>query len=182
MTRKSPRHAFRFKDLDGNEMPPIWAEVKKATRRVEIILKAEHVAEAIRRRGIGDTQNCSMAVCAKNNREVFPHPVEGYIDWQYTRAFIVSKVYQRSGRIVCVVYEHGDEIAKMNDSIGGQRRLLAELEANGPRTIVLYPVRPKVQSTQPRPHGNRTGARSSRPAYHGAKGRFAFSRASFIGS
>lgn len=117
-----------------------------------------------------------MAVCAGDHAADFPHPVEGYIDWQYSRAYVVSKLDKNGMPIECYVYGHKDDIAKVNDTKGGQQRLLRELEERGDRVIRLYPIQRGSHSTKPRGEGRRTGARSSRPAGVGAKLRFAIAQ------
>lgn len=172
--RKSPRHPFRFKVDDGEKVRTIteWAKVKRATKPVKLVLTAADVRRSINLKGVGNTQTCAMAVCAKRQAQAFPHPVEGYIDWQYKTAFVVTKV--RNGLPVeCVVYQHDDEIAKLNDSPDGQRRLLAKLEKDGDRLIHLRPSPPQKPKTKRAPTGRKTGERSSRPAAVGAKLRFA---------
>lgn len=175
--RKPPRHIFRFK-IEANEGEKAKVLIAKATvtrarKAVDLILKAEDVRRSIKLKGVGNTQTCSMAVCAKRQSDAFPHPVEGYIDWQYARAFVVSKVSKQTGLpVACVVYRHGDDIAKLNDSKGGQEKLLAQLEAEGDRVIRLRPI--VVRAARPnRTTGKRTGSHSSRPAAVGAKLRFA---------
>ena len=123
--------------------------------------------------GVGNTQTCSMAVCAKDNEQAFYHKVEGYIDWQYSRAYVVTKLSKETGMpIACVAYEHKDDIAKLNDSKGGQQKLLKQLQSQGPRIIRLYPIRKNVREAG-RPKGKLNGSHSSRPVSMGAKLRFA---------
>lgn len=181
LIRKSPRHIFRFKVQEGAGVLTAKAHVRRAKTPVKLILKADDVRESIRLKGIGNTQTCSMAVCAKRQADAFPHPVEGYIDWQYSRAFVVSKVGAESNMPTeCVVYHHVDSIAKLNDTKGGQQKLLKELEKNGDRVIRLYPI--KLRKPRPgRPSGQRTGTHSSRPAAVGAKLRFATANLGGVG-
>lgn len=180
-TRATPRHAFKFKvQADEDEKPHIqtvWAKVIKARKPVTLHLKAEDIRRSIKLKGIGNTQTCAMACCAKRSANSFPHPVEGYIDWQYRTAYVVSKLHKDTGMIAeCVAYTHNDEIAKLNDTLGGQQRLLAQLEKYGDRVIRLRPCairkKPGHGPYQPQP----TGKRSSRPAAVGAKLRFAMSQ------
>jgi hypothetical protein len=170
------RHAFRFKiqTNDGEtQVMTAWAKVVHATKKVKLTLTAEHVRRSMKLHGVGNTQTCSMAVCAKEQAEQFPHPVHGYIDWQYSRAYVVTKVSKAHGMpTACVVYTHTDDIAKLNDSKNGQVKLLKQLEANGERVVRLRPIQRRF--TDPvRPKGRRTGERTSRPAAHGARLRFA---------
>lgn len=174
--RKAPRHAFRFKvEVDGK--PTVltsWAKVFYPTKAVELFLTAEDVRRSIELKGVGNTQTCSMAICAKRSASAFPHPVEGYIDWQYSRAYVVSKVSKATGLpIACFVYAHADDWAKLNDSKDGQRKLLKFLEEHGNQVVRLRPVKRGSHSAKPREMGRRTGTRSSRPAGTGAKLRFA---------
>ena len=60
----------------------------------------------------------------------------------------------------CYVYAHSDGIGQMNDSKGGQRKLLKELEAEGGERIIH--LRPILTSYKPRnpPKGHRDGSRT----------------------
>lgn len=126
--RQSPRHYFRFKvEGDGVQSRTIIAKakVRRARRKVELVLTADHVRQAMKADGVGNTQKCTMAVCAKAHKHAFPHPVEGYIDWQYRTAYVVSRVSKQTGLpSECVVYDHNDVVAKLNDTKGGQQKLL----------------------------------------------------------
>ena len=179
--RLKHRHAFRFivpgEDGDKDKVFTAWATVTAAIKSVKLVLTAADVRRSMKLKGVGNTQTCSMAVCAKRMADRFPHPVEGYIDWQYSRAYVVSKVSKVTGLpSACVVYLHNDTIAKLNDTRGGQQKLLADLEANGDRAVLLRPARVRGPVTQRKPTGKVDGSRSSRPAAHGAKLRFAFSQ------
>ena len=176
--RKPPKHAFRFKIDSGEGSKPriitARAEVRRARKSVDLVLTAEDVRRSMKLKGVGNTQTCSMAVCAKRQSSSFPHPVEGYIDWQYRRAFVVSKVSSQTGLpIECVVYDHNDKIAHLNDAKDGQKRLLADIEAHGDRVIRLNAVKPRVNQPAGRRAGKPTGTHSSRPVAMGAKLRFA---------
>jgi hypothetical protein len=125
-----------------------------------------------------------MALCALRQEKAFPHPVEGYIDWQPSRAYIVSKLDSNGMPGECVVYTHDDDIALVNDSEKGQKKLLADLIANGPRKIVLLPIR-KRAPVKPDPinHGwkpedQRKSKRSPDKVLHlrGAQRRFAIAQ------
>lgn len=139
---RSYRHLFLFKIpsfANPGKFTVIksWAKVINATRPVTLRLTADDVQQSMRLGGIGNTQTCSMAVCAQRNADAFNHPVEGYIDWQYSRAYVVTKVNREGMPSECVVYNHSDDIAKVNDTKGGQKQLLADLTVNGDREIRL---------------------------------------------
>lgn len=176
-TRNSPKHAFRFTLPDGRVMTA-WANVVRGKKSVEFDLTEQHVLKSIRLKGIGNTQTCSAAICTLDHADAFPHPVEGYVDWQYSTAFVVSRVSEKTGMpITCVAYKHCDNIAKLNDSKDGQRRLLADIRANGPRHIHLLPIKykqsPPNRANPKKYRDRRDGSRSSHPAAVGAKLRFA---------
>lgn len=173
------RHAFRFKIKVSGKIHTCWAKVRPAKRDVFLPLKPEHVREAIKQHGVGNTQTCSMAVCAQKNQECFPHAVEGTIDWFYQRAFIVSRANKDGMPSECYVYAHSDQIGRLNDTNGGQKKLLAELEAVGERVIHLRPViRKKSQRGANRPEGRRDGSRTKvgHLQQRGAKLRFAIAQ------
>ncbi len=155
------RHAFRFKIADGeDQFITAWAKVKIPSKRVKLVLRAEHVQKSQQLGGVGNTQTCSMAVCAKDHEGAFPHRVEGYIDWQYRSAYVVSKVSHDSGLpSECYVYKHNDKVAHLNDSKGGQAKLLQMINAKGAIVVALHP--PTSPKRRPgRARGKNTGERS----------------------
>lgn len=175
MPRKATRHSFGFKvRTNDGETRIIKAKAKmiKARKPVTLVLTAEDVESSIKQGGVGNTQTCSMAICAKRLAHAFPHPVDGYIDWTYSRAYVVTKV--RNGLpIECVAYTHYDDIAKINDSKNGQKKLLADLKANGPRTVRLFPAPATARRETGRPRGKDDGSRTKIASSYGAKRRFA---------
>ena len=176
-TTKAARHRFYYKITDTNGKERLLssaATVRIPKKEALLTLTAADVANSIERDGVGNTQTCSMAVCANRQAEAFSHDTEGFIDWTYSRAYVVSKVNRSGLPSECYVYSHNDSIARMNDSPGGQRKLLAELTKNGSRSIRLIPER-GVGAHGPFPliPSVRTGERAKRSA-KGAKARFAF--------
>lgn len=137
------RHAFRFKvgPRDEPKIVTFWAKVKPGKLDVYLTLTAEDVRRAMKLGGVGTTDTCTMAVCAKRQKEGFPHPVEGYVDWFYSRAFVVSKCDKNGMPVECYEYMHNDSIARLNDTRGGQKKLLGQLESGGDRVIHLLPVK-----------------------------------------
>ncbi len=153
-----------------------WAAVIPAKEAVTITLTEEHVKRSIAAHGVGSTSKCSVAVCTYDHEDAFPHNVEGHIDFQYSRAFVVSKVDAQGLPSKCVVYEHNARwVANLNDTEGGQQELLEKIQQNGPITIVLKPKR--VRSAPGRSGNGRpaTGARDplKKPKPRGAKLRYA---------
>lgn len=138
---RKQRHAFKFRLGVGKKITA-WSKVIPAKTGVDIILDVPHVQRSIELNGVGDTHNCTMALCTQGHAASFPHKVDGgYIDWWYRRAFISSKLDKNGLPVQCYEYEHNDNIALFQDTPGGQRRLLAKLEKDGPMTIHLLPVR-----------------------------------------
>jgi hypothetical protein len=176
MTRKkgNHRHAFRFRvgTKDDPKIITCWAKVKPAKTDVYLPLKAAHVQRSIGLRGVGNSQTCTMAVCASQEKENFPHPVEGYIDWFYHRAYVVSKLDKNGLPIECYAYAHSDQIAQLNDTKGGQQKLLSQLLAEGDRVIHLRPIPKDKRAGHRPPSGRRDGSRT-RVQSRGAKLRFA---------
>jgi hypothetical protein len=149
------RHPFHFQVIGGKTIT-IWANVVPATDKVTLRLTAADVRQSIGLNGVANTQTCSMAVCAKRQAGAFKHVVQGYIDWTYTRAYVVTKLDKNGMPRECVVYCHRDDVAKLNDTLGGQRRLLADLEKNGDRDICLLPIT-ETSSGPSGKSGKRTG-------------------------
>lgn len=135
------------------------AKVRYSYKPVTLVLTADMVRRSMKLKGVGNTSTCSMAICAGQHADKFPHKVEGYIDWNYCRAFIVSKLDRAGLPSECYAYEHTDAVAKLNDTAGGQRKLLEMIKRDGPITIELKPYRQR--STKGRPGSGRgvTGAR-----------------------
>jgi hypothetical protein len=157
------RHPFLYRvaNPDGtHEIKRIFARVVRATRDVAMVIDEPHVLKSMELNGVGNTATCSAAICTYAHRDDFPHPVIGFTDWTYSRAFIVSKRNQFGLPIECYAYEHDDEIARMNDSKDGQRRLLALIRKNGPITIVLRAYRQRSDEGRPGRGRKATGARS----------------------
>jgi hypothetical protein len=150
---RSHRHLFLFKIPDllrpgKTKVIKSWAKVINATSPVELKLKAEDVQRSMQMDGIGNTQTCSMAICANRQADSFKHPVEGYIDWQYSRAYVVTKLNKDGLPCECVCYGHWDDVARVNDSKGGQKQLLADLVVNGDREIHLLPPQARPPQTK----------------------------------
>jgi hypothetical protein len=188
MSQKSNRagidHAFYLK-VDDKHIP-LWTKARYATKEVTLQLTADHVRKSMSLGGVGNTQTCSMAVCAKSQAYAFPHPVEGYVDWTYRRAYVVTKISKKTGMPThCVVYSHDSKIAHLNDSQGGQEALLKMIEENGGVIeITLKPINSRVGERVGQRVGERVGQRKKdreAPPRHparrhlgvGAKRRFA---------
>jgi hypothetical protein len=171
------RHPFLYRLENGDGTSKIrkaWATVEYTTKPVEIVLTAAHVRKSMERQGAGNTSSCSVAICTYNHRSAFPHNVEGHIDFNYSRAFVVTRVDKNGLPSRCKVYEHNARnIAKLNDTPGGQQRLLDAIEKDGPITVTFKPHR--VRSAIGRPGAGRptTGARNPMKGLKGAKLRYA---------
>jgi len=173
------RHAFRIKIAHTGKIITHWVKVIEAKHDVFIPLKAEHVSRSITLGGAGNTQTCTMAICAKANENCFPHVVEGTIDWFYTRAFVVAQVDRNGMPLTCYVYAHSDGIGRMNDTPGGQRKLLKELEASGDRIIHLRPLKPRTDRRSPQA-GRRDGSRTKVTTLRGPRLRWAVAQAGAV--
>lgn len=175
-TMQNP-HYFRFKLLDAETGKPRIFKAKsrviKAKRPVVLTLEAADVERSMALKGVGNTQTCSMAVCARRHADKFPHKVEGYIDWQYSRAYVVSKVGKNGLPSECYMYTHRDDIARVNDTKNGQKLLLDDLKSNGARIIKLLPARERPKQPSAKPIGTRDGSRTAKAAPRGAALRFA---------
>lgn len=172
------RHPFLYKMqfIDGKEViKKAMAIVKPASKPVIIELEVPHVRESMKLHGVGNTSTCSVAVCAIRHSGAFPHKVEGHIDFQYSRCFVVTKLDKHGLPSHCVVYEHNAaDIAKLNDTPGGQKKLLAMLERDGPMTILLKPYRARSIKGRSGKGRGITGARAKSVPGKGANLRYAF--------
>lgn len=133
---------FRFYMDDGKSMT-VRAKVRYGKKPVDLILTDHDVERSIALNGVGDTRKCSMALCTMRHANDFvDHDVAGPVDWTYTRAAVVSK--EKEGLpFEVTVYAHSSDVAKFQDSIDGQRRLLALLKEKGPMLIRLRPLKAK---------------------------------------
>lgn len=180
---RTQRHQFLFKIPDlrrpgKTKVIRSWAKVINATKPVTLRLTAEDVQRSMKMDGAGNTQTCSMAICAMRQSEAFlPHVPEGYIDWQYSMAYVVTKLNAQGLPCECVAYRHQDDVAKINDSPAGQKKLLAELVVNGDREIRLYPPQKKRDQSGRKdpPPAKKTGKRGPGKTLHlkGANLRYA---------
>ena len=163
---KSPRHPFHFEvDIGGKtRVVTSWAKVKRGKKVVQLTLTTEHVREAIKnRRSVGNGMQCLGYLCSVSHGVVFPHPVvEGYVDFGPSRAYVVSKVGKDGMPSECVAYEHsvGESVVKPNDTPGGQLKLLAKLEKDGPMLINLRPSPVHKSSYRSRVRGKDDGSRT----------------------
>ena len=184
MTTQKPRSTFapvrhpflyemQYPALDKFEVRKKFAKVRLAKKPVTMHLAEEHVLRSIKLGGVGNTAICSAAICTTQHADVFPHPVEGHIDFTYTRAFLVSKIDKIGLPVECYAYEHKHEdIARLNDTKGGQKKLLERIRRDGPIAITLTPYR---QRSAPGRSGRgrvTTGRRTRVPA-KGANLRYA---------
>lgn len=175
------RHTFMFRINGRDAVIKAKARVRDAKEAVELVVTAEDVRRSLSSDGVGNTQTCTMAVCALRHASKFAHNVQGYIDWQYSRAYVVSKVGADGLPSECFVYRHDSEIAKLNDSTGGQRRLLQMIERDGPLTVCMHPIKASARRKKAayskqyaERAGRTTGERSAKVAKRGAAARFAF--------
>ena len=158
------RHPFLYKVRlpDGSEITKkAMARVIRATTPVTLVLTEEYVLKSMKLHGVGNTATCSMAVCTYGHAAAFPHSVVGYTDWTYARCFIASKLDGQGLPCECYAYEHTDEVAKLNDTKNGQRKLLARIRKHGPITIELRPYRQRSEEGRSGRSRKATGARSA---------------------
>jgi hypothetical protein len=143
------------------------------TKPVIITLTEDHVRRSIELHGAGRTDLCSGAICALDHAKAFPHKVEGHVDFEYSRIYVVSSLDELSLPAECYVYEHNaGELAKLNDSPnGGQEKLLEFVKEKGPIVIKLTPYRQRSELGRPGKERKPTGKREKQP--RGAKLRYA---------
>jgi len=171
------RHPFlyRLENGDGtSKVRKAWATVEYTTKPVDLVLTAAHVRKAMNANGAGSTSACAMAICTYNHADAFSHSVEGHIDFNYSRALVVTKLDKQGLPCKCRVYEHNARnIARLNDTPGGQQKLLDLILRDGPITVTLKPHR--VRSEVGRSGRTRvaTGARDPLKGMKGAKLRYA---------
>ena len=173
-------HKFRFKVLtiDGKTRTLVFnTKVRKPKKPVVLELAADHIQKALDVKGFGNTENCMMAVCAKENAKKFSHPVDGYIDWQYRTCFVVSKINKDGMPTECYGYVHNCKFAQHFDKFLVEPEskkiimgVLHDLKEKGPMQINL--LLPKKRKPRREPKGKLSGIRS-KTASKGAHLRFA---------
>jgi len=153
-TTATVRHPFLYRLSFTDKSPPLikkaMARVHYSTRPVTITLTAEHVRKSMKLGGAGRSDICAGAICTIAHAQSFPHPVVGGMDFHATRVFIPSKRNAFGLPSDCFVYEHNaTKVAELNDTRGGQAKLLEMIERDGPISIELKPHR--VRSIVGRP-------------------------------
>jgi hypothetical protein len=168
----SVRHAFLYQMKDEAtgevKITKVWAKVRYATRGVDLVLTEVPVQKSINLQGQGSTSKCPMALCIRQHAKEFSHPVEGHADWTYTRAFVVSKLSKLNLPSECYAYEHNDGVGRLNDSAGGQMKLLERIKKHGPITVHLRPFRVRSKVGRPGKGRPTTGVRSPERRLRGA--------------
>ena len=148
-------------------------KIRPARKPVTIQITAAHVRQSIKANGAGSTSACVAAICMARTADAFSHSVEGHVDFNYTRAFVVSKLDKIGLPSECYAYEHSrKDIAFLNDTPGGQKKLLAIIERDGPITLELRPYRTRSELGRPGAGRGKVGTRDRIPA-KGAKLRYA---------
>lgn len=171
---------FRFKDYHGGIIP-MHVKVRYATMPANVTVTEDDVIKSISLHGVGNCQTCTMACSVRRQPEQFNHPIagNGFVEWTKNRAYVVSKVSKDGQLLECVCYQHNDNIADLNDTAGGQRKLLKQIQEKGPRVVRLYPTKPERPREKGRPRGKNTGERSTPTRSlraKGAKRRFIFAQ------
>jgi hypothetical protein len=164
--RQRPRHVFEtemdYHDGSGAVKVKHRAKVVHARRAVNLILTVADIEESLALNGTGNSMLCAMSQSCKRQKNQFPHPFLGPIDWLYKTTFVAT-AKDGDGRITkCVKYEHRDDIAKLFDKPAGLRKLIARAQANdGKIAVRLMPPRNRAgESRQGGNVRNPTGART----------------------
>jgi hypothetical protein len=173
------RHTWHVKvrsGYNGESTLKARARVKRWPKPFTLTLTAEHVRKSIELQGVGNTNTCAMAICSQSHADQFPFPFAGGVEWTYGRAWFASK-YRNGLPIECYVMAHDDQIAQLNDTKGGQQKLLERLEKDGPITISLRPVPESMPMSArkkrvPSHKGNYDGSKTAK-SVKGAKLRYA---------
>jgi len=170
----SNRHTFRFK-VENGEVIEAPAVVVPGRRNVELVLTADHIKKSVKLGGQGNTQKCAMAVCSKEHRDSFGHDFI-YVDWLDTKAYFVTET-KNGLPSKCISYTHHDNVAPLFDTKAGLKKLLKEIEENGPKVIKLYPPKiyadARVQNNNTHRGSKEDGSRAKTIRAKGAALRFA---------
>jgi hypothetical protein len=172
------QHAFIYHIMNAvtgkTKVNRAKARVVLPTKPVTLTLTEDHIRKSIDLHGAGRTDACAGAICALDHAETFPHQVEGHVDFQYSRLFVVSKVDAMDLPKECYCYEHDfGNNAKLNDSKNGQEKLLAMVQEKGPIVIKLTPYRQRSEPGRPGKKRPPSGVRDPLLRAKGAKLRYA---------
>lgn len=168
-------HGFWFEVTNGDGTKTkhqVFAKIRLAKKPVDLVVTKEHILQALRQNGVGNSSKCAMAVCCYAQKDAFPHTVEGHVDWTRSRAYVVTKT-KFGLPSECVGYEHKDMVARDFDSPAGLKRLLKKVERHGSITVRLLPYHDREEDRARARKGSHkvtTGVRK----HHGrnAKARF----------
>jgi hypothetical protein len=177
MKRAHPRHCFESEmDMHDGEPPKVlkyWTKVKPARLPVDIALTKADVMKSLDVGGCGNTTCCAMAQSVKRQKNVFPHPYAGFVDWLYKTAYVVSRVDKNGIPIECVKYEHRDDIAPLFDK-RNERELIKRIDEAGGKIVVhLQPARHRVGESNRGGNVKARGLRTRAPGGQGANKRIA---------
>lgn len=156
------RHNFLFQVTAGDGSKRIIkspAKVRLGRVHIDLTVTAEDVQAALKAGGAGNSSKCTVAHCCYRMRDAFPHKIEGHVDWQYSRCFVCIKTNKFGLPSECIVYEHDNGIARMNDTRMGMFKLLEKIEKHGPITIHLRPYRRRSEEGRKGADRKTTGAR-----------------------
>lgn len=175
-TKRRAKHYFRFQMENNGHTATFMAgaKVRTPSRAVTLTVTEADVLKSMKLKGVGNTQNCTMSVCCQRHENEFNHPVgANIIDWQYRTAYVVSKFNKDGLPSECYRYLHNSKIAHLNDTVGGQKKLLEMIREQGDITVVLSPRR-RNDVNKKGGSGKRDGSRStSLSGATGAKLRYA---------
>jgi len=169
----SPRHNFHTTEPRYPGGPAIHrkfpCKVKDGTAKIKLPLILEHIKLAQKAKGQGSTSACAMAICAQRLEHLFPHPVFG-IDWQYRTLYVIDSLDKNGHPKTCVRYSHYDDIAHINDSPKGLRKLEKLVEEKGGKVEVTALPYQKNTWSDRTPAYLRTRVRpKGRPEYAGER-------------
>lgn len=177
--RALPRHTFEievdYHDGNGPQLIKHPAKVVLGRHTVTLELTTKDIEESLALDGIGNSMTCAMATSCKRQRNQFPHPTLGPIDWLYKTCFVATK-RDKNGKITeCVKYEHRDDVAKLFDTTAGLKKLLRRAYENGGSIEVrLIPARDRRGESSKGGNVPKTGKRSTPTKMsRGSKHRFA---------
>jgi hypothetical protein len=181
--RATPRHTWEvevdYHDGNGPQMLKQQAKVVLGRKHVDLKLSTKDIEESLALDGVGNSMMCAMSQSCKRQRNQFPHPTLGPIDWLYKTCFVATKRNAQGQITECVKYEHRDDIAKLFDTTAGLKKLLRRAYDNGGYIeIHLIPARDRRGESSRGGNVERSGKRSTPTQFsRGSKHRYAIATA-----
>jgi hypothetical protein len=170
---KAMKNAHNFHERKTH---PITGKISKRKVPHTVLMPPEDVTLTItekmldqssKLRGRGDSMRCPGACCVFNHQTVFPIPITGVVDFNYSTVHIQTD--DRPGHETCLGYKLAEHwFPKENDKKGGIELLRRRVRDNGGSLdLHLTPIEPVKYAGK---QGKTTNAKPRRPSENRGRG------------